>query len=277
MSTQSDVFERRRFTPKEYGTLLEVGILSRDEGALLLHEFIMVPANPTYLLGPNRDLGPADATDPSDVVMEPPTLLVTQEEGSEIMNMNTAETQQKLERRKFTVDEYYRMGEAGVLSPDERTELLEGEIILMAPIGSRHASCVDFFTKATAALALADRAALRVQNPLLLDDGSEVQPDIALVRLASYTGAHPRPEDVLLLVEVADTTIGLDRDEKMPKYASLGIPEAWLADVNARAVDIHTDPQDGVYTNVRRVEINGTLTPIAFPDVVISVRDVFRW
>ncbi|MCY4414887.1 MAG: Uma2 family endonuclease [Chloroflexi bacterium] len=278
MSIQGDAYERRRFTVDEYDTLLEVGILSPDEGAILLDEFIMVPANPTYLLGLNRDPGPLDATDPSDLVlMEPPPALETLREVSGIMNTLAAEPQEDYIQRKFTVDEYYRMGEAGVLSPDERTELLEGEIILMAPIGSRHASCVDFFTKATAPLALADRVILRVQNPVFLDQSTEVQPDIALVRPASYADAHPRPEDVLLLIEVADTTIGADRRDKLPAYAEAGIPEAWLADVNAQAVDIHTDPRDGAYANVRTVEMDGALTPTAFPDVVISVRDVFRW
>ena len=98
-----------------------------------------------------------------------------------------------------------------------------------------------------------------------------------LVRPASYADAHPRPEDVLLLVEVADTTVGQDRQRKIPLYARLGIPEVWLADVNAQAVDIHTEPSDGDYSNVQNVGMDGTLTPTAFPDVVIAVRDVFRW
>ena len=169
MSTQSDVYERRRFTAEEYNRMLDVGILSPEERAILSDGFVVIPATPDRRLGPNRDPGPADATDPSDfVLMEPPTVPRVFREVSEVMNTFNPETQEEFMLRKFTVDEYYRMGEVGILSPDERTELLEGEIILMAAIGSRHAFCVNGFNKVMAPLALNDRAELNVQNPVFL-------------------------------------------------------------------------------------------------------------
>ena len=278
MSTLTDSYEHRRFTAAEYNAMLDVGILSPEEGAILRGGFVLIPATPDLRLGPNPDPGPFDATDPSDLLLaEPPTATRVSREVSAIINAFNQQTQGEYVPRKFTVDEYYRMGEVGILSPDKRTELLDGEIIVMAPIGSKHAFCVDDFTKAFAPLAIAERVHLRIQNPVFLEDKTEVQPDIALVRLTSYADAHPRPEDVLLLIEVSDTTIEPDRRRKVPLYARLGIPEVWLADVNDQAVYIHTEPRGGVYTNVRHVGMDGALTPTAFPDVVILVRDVFRW
>ena len=277
MSTQADSYQRRRFTAEEHNRLLEEGILSPSEGTILHDGFVVIPLEPERRMGANPDPGPADAQDPSDaLLMEPPSASRTSLEASEIMNAFTVETRE-LALRKFTVDEYHRMGEIGVLSPDERTELLEGEIIVMAAIGNKHAFCVDFFTDVLTIPTVKEHALVRVQNAIFLDDRSQVQPDISLARRRSYADGIPRPEDILLLIEVADSTIGEDRREKIPLYARHGIPEAWLADVNARAVDIHTDPIDGVYTNVRRVELDGTLAPTAFPEVVISVRDVFQW
>ncbi len=288
MSTDKDNSERRRFTEEEFQTMLSEGIVSRDEDAILHDGFVLVPLALSRSLRPNPGPGPADATVPQEniVLAEHPVRPGKMEmhirprivrEASESVNKLVQETQDEIPRRKFTVDEYYRMAEVGILSPDERTELLDGEIILMAPIGSKHAFCVDFFNDQTTVPAVKEHALVRIQNPVFFNDGTEVQPDIALVRRTSYADSHPRPEDVLLLIEVSDTTIGKDRHEKMPLYARLGIPEAWLADVNAKAVDIHTEPRDGVYTNVRRVGMDGTLSPTAFPDVMIAVRDVFQW
>lgn len=279
MSTNKDDSERRRFTEEEFQTMLSEGIVSRYEDAILHDGFVLVPLALSRSLRPNPGPGPADATvHPEDISLaEPPVQPGRVEEISESMNKLVQETQNESPRRKFTIDEYYRMAEVGILSPDERTELLDGEIILMAPIGSKHAFCVDFFNDQTTVPVVKEHALVRIQNPVFFNDGTEVQPDIALVRRTSYADSHPRPEDVLLLIEVSDTTIGKDRHEKMPLYARLGIPEAWLADVNAKVVDIYTEPRDGVYTNVRRVGMDGTLSPNAFPDVMIAVRDVFQW
>ncbi len=193
------------------------------------------------------------------------------------MNMLMRNTEETLVRRKFNVDEYYRMAQIGILSPDERTELLDGEIIVMAAIGSKHAFCVKGFNKAFPPLMVANRVEVGIQDPVFLEGHTNLQPDASLVRLASYSDGHPQAEDILLLVEVADTTIVYDRGRKFQHYACHRIPEAWLADVNNKAVEIHTEPSDGVYAKVQVVGMDGFLTPTALPDVRIAVKDVFRW
>jgi Uma2 family endonuclease len=136
--------------------------------------------------------------------------------------------------RRFSVDEYHRMAEAGVLQPTERVELIEGKIVQMAAIGSRHAECVDRLNRILVQ-GIEDRGTVRVQNPVRLSDHSEPEPDIALVRPRpeGYADRHPGPDDALLIVEVADTTLTLDREVKMPLYARAGIPECWTVDLVA--------------------------------------------
>jgi Uma2 family endonuclease len=130
----------------------------------------------------------------------------------------------QIDRRVFSVDDYYRMVEVGLLKEDERVELIEGEVIRMSPIGSRHAACVARLTKLFSRLA-GDGAIVWVQNPVRLNDFSEPQPDVALLkpRADFYAGAHPAAADVLLIVEVSDTTIGYDRQVKVPLYARGGM------------------------------------------------------
>ena len=177
-------------------------------------------------------------------------------------------------RRRFTVDEYYALGEAGILAPDERLELLDGEIITMAAIGNRHAFCVRWLTKALV-IALGDRAVLDTQNPLRLDQHNQPQPDLMILRWRDdgYQ-ALPGPADVLLVIEVADTSAGFDRRYKAPLYARHAIPEMWLFDLNRRQVEIYTEPSAGTYSRTRIVGMDGFLTPAAFPDITIAVADV---
>ncbi|MDZ7753956.1 MAG: Uma2 family endonuclease [Gammaproteobacteria bacterium] len=164
----------------------------------------------------------------------------------------TAETLERLHR--LTVADYHRMGETGVFAPGARTELIEGAIIDMTPIGSRHAACVDRLTRQVL-LAVGQRAVVRVQGPLILAEYTEPQPDLALLRPREdfYARAHPRPEDVVLLVEVADTTVAFDRHTKLPLYARHGIPEAWLVDLPAGVLEIHREPEEGAYTRLDRL------------------------
>ena len=280
VSTQNDEPERRRFTPDEFQTMLDEGILLPQERAQLLDGFVMVPDRSGLPFRPVRaDQEPAEGVVPSDqLVLEAPLAsLVRHQEAESDMNALTMGTEETLVRRKFNVDEYYRMAEVGILSPDERTELLEGEIIVMAAIGSKHAFCVRGFNKAFAPLMVTNRVEVTIQDPVFLEGHTNLQPDAMLVRLASYSDGHPQAEDILLLVEVADTTIGYDRGTKFVHYACHGIPEAWLADVNNKAVEKHTEPHDGAYTKVETVGMDGFLTPTALPDVRIAVNDVFRW
>ena len=148
---------------------------------------------------------------------------------------------------RFTVDDYYRMGEVGILPPDVRVELVDGEIKQMPPIHPPHASIVDRLTIMLAAR-LPGIAHLRVQGPIHLDDYNEPQPDLTVMRFRDdYSRRHPTPADVLLIIEVADTSLRYDRDDKMPRYGMAGIPEAWLVDVQAGTITVFTEPHAGGY------------------------------
>lgn len=153
-----------------------------------------------------------------------------------------------LAKHYFTVSEYQRMGAAGVFAPEARVELIEGEIIEKSPIGSRHAACVDLITEIFNEQ-LRGRAIVRAQNPIVLDDFSEPKPDITILRVRSdrYRDAHPRPDDVLLVIEVADATIDYDRRVKMPLYARAGIAEALIFNLMEDQVEYFSQPQDDNY------------------------------
>ncbi|MCA1629883.1 MAG: Uma2 family endonuclease [Acidobacteria bacterium] len=154
----------------------------------------------------------------------------------------------KLAKRWISAVEYERMGEAGIFPPDARLELIEGDIFEMSPIGSPHAACVDTLTLLFTELAQR-RFIVRVQNPIRLDDFSEPQPDLTLLRWREdfYRGAHPTPADVLLVVEVADTTVVTDRTIKVPLYARAGVAEVWVVNIPEERVEIYTGPAGEAY------------------------------
>lgn len=175
-------------------------------------------------------------------------------------------------RRLFTVSDYYRMGEAGVIGPEERVELLEGEVLRMNPIGPRHANCVDRLTHVFVAW-LGDRVQVRIQNPIRLSELSEVQPDVALVRRDRDLGVHPGSSDVVLLIEVADTSVAFDRQVKLPLYARAAIPEVWIVDLAAGAVEVYREPQATGYSVSTQLAAGDVIGPAAFPDVRFVVRE----
>lgn len=152
------------------------------------------------------------------------------------------------EKYRFTVEEYYRMGEAGILSPDVRVELIDGEIRRMPPIDPPHASIVKRLNSLLA-VRLEGIAVVGVQDPVQLDNFNEPQPDVTVLRFRDdyYGTQHPTPADVLLAIEVADTSLRYDRDEKMPRYGRYGIPEAWLVDFQAQTITVFTQPHAGGY------------------------------
>ena len=180
-----------------------------------------------------------------------------------------------LAHRRFTVDEYHRMAETGILAEDDRVELLDGEIVEMSPIGSRHAATVTRLEHLFHRL-VRDRAIVRGQNPVRLDRYSEPEPDIALVtpRADFYAAEHPTPRDVLLIVEVADTSLRYDRHTKLPSYARAGIPEAWLVDLTADRVERHREPRGDAYADQQILGRDATLTPLLLPDVTIRVGEI---
>ena len=187
----------------------------------------------------------------------------------------TEETTQTRLRRRFTVAEYYAMAEAGILTEKDRVELLDGEIIVMAPIGNRHQSSVDghgeMFT-----LRLQGRANVRIQGPVRLDDDNEPEPDVMLLRRRDdyYSTGHPGPDDVLLLIEVADSTLDFDREVKLHLYARAGIPEVWIANLRNRRVESYIDPTEDGYATVRYFEVGNSVAPLHFPDIALEVERI---
>ena len=181
----------------------------------------------------------------------------------------------QLLRRAFTVEDYHRMVQAGILREDDRVELLEGEILEMAPIGSRHAACVDRLNQLFSDR-VRKRAIVRVQNPIGMGERSEPQPDLTLVRPRPdfYSQSHPGPGDILLVVEVAETSVEVDRDLKVPLYARAGIPEVWLVDLSAECIEVFRTSSPQGYHDVRRVRRGDRLAPGALPDLDLAVHDL---
>ncbi len=177
--------------------------------------------------------------------------------------------------RKFTVEEYHRMAESGILTEDDRVELIEGEIIEMPPISSAHAGCVDRLAMRLME-GLGRRAIVRVQSPIRLGERSEPQPDVALLRPRAdfYAAAHPGPADVLLVIEVAEHSGAYDRERKLPLYARSGIPEAWGVDLGQGEVVVGRDPSPEGYRTVRILHRGEALSPLAFPDLTLSVDEI---
>jgi len=182
----------------------------------------------------------------------------------------------EIARRLFTIEEYHRMGEAGILGEDERVELIDGEIIQMAPIGTRHLGCVInanrlFITR------LGDRAVVSPQNPVVIRPRSEPQPDLVLLRplAVSYSRERPASQHVLLAVEVADTTVRYDRVVKGRLYARAGIAEFWLCLVADGLIEIYREPGADGYANVEQHGAGQFVSPLAFPDLSFAVSDFF--
>lgn len=181
----------------------------------------------------------------------------------------------QVERRYFDADEYHRMVEAGILSEDDRVELIQGEILRMAPIGLRHAACVDRLTALFGGY-VSETATVRVQSPVHLDDHSEPQPDAALLRPRRdfYASGHPGPADIFLIVEVADTSLEYDRTYKLPLYARAGIVEVWLVDLSNSVIETYTQPVDVQYQAKRQVAGAEALAPQSFPDLQLSADSI---
>jgi Uma2 family endonuclease len=180
------------------------------------------------------------------------------------------------QRHRLTVADFYRMAEAGIFGEDDRVELIEGEIIDMAPIGPEHTSSVKRLNR------LFDRAAgeqaiVSVQDPIRLDEHNEPEPDLALLRYREdfYRNAHPGPKDVLLLVEVAETSLRYDREIKLPLYAKHGIPEVWIVDLEKRRLEVYRRPEGETYRVRICPSLNETITPEALPDCAVDLIGLF--
>ena len=174
-----------------------------------------------------------------------------------------------VQRHRLSVADYHRMGEAGPFAEGVRVELIGGEIIDMSPIGSAHVGMVARLGQMLYAAA-GQNAIVYIQNPILLDDNSEPEPDLALLKTRDdfYATSHPEPEDVLLLVEVFDTTLRYDREVKVPLYASAGIPEVWLIDIGGNQLEVFRKPaQQGLL----RPQTGERIHSVMSPDVIVSM------
>lgn len=181
----------------------------------------------------------------------------------------------QLAKRWITVDEYERMGEAGIFRHDDRLELLGGEIYERSPIGSSHAACVKALSLLLNQL-FSGVLLVSTQDPIRLDDYSEPQPDLALLRWRDdfYRQAHPIPADVLLVIEVADTTIDSDRRIKVPLYAKAGIREVWLVNLPEEKIELYAEPSDGAYQVTEHFKRGEEAQAHSITDLRINVTQV---
>lgn len=188
----------------------------------------------------------------------------------------TATSSSVMQRKIFDVDSYYAMAEAGILTENDRVELIHGEIVKMAPIGSRHAGFVKFLNNYLVG-AIKEQVILSIQDPVRLSRYSEPEPDIAILKYREdfYKSSHPTPDDVFFLIEVAVTSVGYDYDIKLPMYASAGIPEVWVVDINQSKITQHLLPDGNKYLEERSYGINETIRCQQL-DFEMSVQAVFK-
>ncbi|MGB3848676.1 MAG: Uma2 family endonuclease [Tunicatimonas sp.] len=177
-------------------------------------------------------------------------------------------------RRLFTINEYHRMAEAGILHEDDRTELIHGEIIYMSPIGNYHAAVVRRLNTLLSPL-VAPQAIVDVQNPVKIGDHSEPEPDIKILpfREDYYAESGVTPQDVLLLIEVSDSTLRYDRNTKLPLYATAGIPEVWIVDVNKQQLEVHRQPNEERYQFMETLTRDDSVTATQLP-LNVRVREL---
>lgn len=178
-------------------------------------------------------------------------------------------------RHLFTVDEYHRMAQGGVFGEDDRVELIEGEIIEMIPIGSRHAAAVKRLN-AILSQRIGAHVLVGVQDPIRLGEHSEPQPDLTLLRPREdfYASGHPGPEDILLVVEVVEASAQCDREIKLPLYARYDIPEVWLADLEGGVVEVYREPSPEGYRRVDTLNRGNSLSLKFFPELEILCEEV---
>lgn len=191
------------------------------------------------------------------------------------MAVDTAQPVVTWARRMWTADEYHHMAEVGILHEDDRVELIDGEIVAMSPIGSRQATCVNRIVSV-----LQQRVGIEfimsVQNSICLNDASEPQPDVAVLRSRAdyYADPLPMPSDVLLLMEVADTSLNYDQHVKLPRYAEAGIAALWIVDVARSMLTRYTDPRQSFYANQQHAQRGDALQASVLPDLLIPMDEI---
>ncbi len=180
---------------------------------------------------------------------------------------------QAIKQHRFTVEEYHKMGEAGIFSEDDRVELIDGEVVEMTPIGWRHMWCVRRLIRLLAGFAETSsgvRYEVDAQNPIALGEHGEPQPDLVLL-LDPPVGRLPGPGDVALVVEVADASLAFDRNVKLTRYSEAGIPEAWLIDLNADRFEVHSEPASDGYRRTARYGRGERVESATLPNLALDV------
>jgi len=190
--------------------------------------------------------------------------------------MTTVSVPNTISRYCFSVAEYIKMHESGIFTEDDRVELLAGEVYMMTPIGPLHAGLVKRLN-AILTPQLAGSAILGVQDPVVLDDFSEPQPDLTVLRYRDdfYTSSTPKAADVLVLIEVADQSLAYDRNQKLPRYAAAGIPEVWVVDASGKAVEQYTEPRGDHYRQLRVFQRGDLLVAQAIEGVQVRLEELF--
>ena len=178
-------------------------------------------------------------------------------------------------RKRFTTAEYEQIAAAGIFGEDERFELLEGEIVAKSPLGPQHSATVTRLTELFYGLGNPS-ITIRVQDPIRLGDYSVPQPDVAIVnrRGDRYAGGHPEPEDILLLIEVSESSLAYDRDVKLPLYARAGIAEVWLVALLPQVVEVYRAPNDNGYGEKRTLRRGDTLAPLHLPGAKLAIEPI---
>jgi len=174
-----------------------------------------------------------------------------------------------LRRHRLTVDDYYKMGDAGIFTEKDRVELIEGEIIDMVPIGSQHAYLLNKLNRIFSKQII-DTTLIRIQDPLRLDQHNEPEPDFVLVTNKNYSLHHPGPEETLLIIEVADSSLTYDLEIKTPLYAQHKIPEVWIIDLGNKKIHTFQQPHDSSYQRQRACE-SGVISPIQASGLVLDI------
>lgn len=178
-------------------------------------------------------------------------------------------------KRRFTADDYQRMGQTGILSSEDRVELIDGEVVAMSPIGPRHSACIDRANRALVIL-LGERAIVRVQSSVRLNRYNEPEPDLVLLRPQAdfYASRLPGAADILLIIEVAESSLDYDREVKAPLYAGSGVAEYWVVDLNSNQLVCCSDPASGAYRTLRHHSRGESVTPVQLPGCSIAVDDL---
>lgn len=174
---------------------------------------------------------------------------------------------------RFTVTDYHQMAEVGILTEDDRVELIDGEILEMSPIGGRHVACINRLNRLLVQR-LGDDGVVSIQNPVRLDEHNEPEPDVTVIRARDYGDDLPTAGDVLLLIEVADTSLRYDRRRKLPLYATAGIPESWVVDLQGETIERHSNPVAGRYSLTVRAGRGEEIESLAVPGLTLKADEV---